>query len=802
MQSGVPLGGIGCGTFQLMTDGAISRATINNNWNRPTDDLNGCFAAVWTSAGGRIDARALSLKSPYGLPGVAAVDYLGLFPQAYLQYPDARLPVSVSLRAYSPLVPQDLMSSTMPVALFVFSIKNEARAPVEAGIALSWENFIGVGGTASKGAFADRSGNTVTPIPQAEGVFGLRMAGPDRPASDPPTRFYYNAQGSYALMAQPTTPDTVVTTAGWNALDKTPDWWGKFAAGGTVQGSADKGREGTVHPAGVIALKVSLKAGETRDLPFAVAWYTPRLYTLDGSEYGHFYQKIFQDAAGVGRFALQNRLSLAALTDEWQNRFLRSSLPPWLAHRLINDASILFTNTIYTQDSGLAGKNQGPSLFAILEQPGNNRVSNAPGASDIPGALGAIDRRLFAHYMLASLFPAQNLRELEQFVAAQEPGGAIRRLVGNIDESIGGEKPGEAGAAREEQSVSSSSFAIQIGQYHAWSGDPQFLDRFYPAAKHAIEFSAGRAAQASSGAAPTPNGLALLRGALHAGEVMAGVMQDRRFAEQCRQWLASIKRPDNRDANTLEDWVVFSLGVLDANSAVPQTNNEDRTAQIGAEPGPRRIPLLAVEAATLAFRGDTNSALSLMRLADQLIVEQAGSPWAYPAELSPGELHAGGGGSLSMPASWNVLPALAGYDFNAATGRLTLTPQLPKGARVLNVPIFAPNFWATLEYRPAATRIHLQFRLDRTLPVASPYERAKKEKKGAAAAGAETSSGLIVKQVVLPAPPNPTMQLTASLGRAPLTGKSVSDGNGHVVFTPDAPVTLTTGLRLEFLFRP
>ena len=36
----------------MMTDCAVSRATINNNWDKPTGDLKGCFAAIWTDAGG------------------------------------------------------------------------------------------------------------------------------------------------------------------------------------------------------------------------------------------------------------------------------------------------------------------------------------------------------------------------------------------------------------------------------------------------------------------------------------------------------------------------------------------------------------------------------------------------------------------------------------------------------------------------------------------------------------------------------------------------------------------------------
>ena len=36
---GVPLGGIGCGSVEILPNGRFSRATINNNWESPIDSL-------------------------------------------------------------------------------------------------------------------------------------------------------------------------------------------------------------------------------------------------------------------------------------------------------------------------------------------------------------------------------------------------------------------------------------------------------------------------------------------------------------------------------------------------------------------------------------------------------------------------------------------------------------------------------------------------------------------------------------------------------------------------------------------
>src|SRR5579871_2426373 len=211
LESGVPLGGIGTGTFELMTDGAVSRATINNNWSHPTGDLPACFAAVWTRSGDLAAAHVLSLHNAYGLPAVSHLDYAGLTPQAVLTFPGDDLPVTVSLQAFSPLVPFDIRNASFPAAAFVVTIKNPAPVPVECSVALSWENSLGVGGT-PQGAFSDHTGDTVTPLPATEGFFGLKFTGP--PLASEEQRMRDNATGEMTLLAYPPRREAIMTTGG------------------------------------------------------------------------------------------------------------------------------------------------------------------------------------------------------------------------------------------------------------------------------------------------------------------------------------------------------------------------------------------------------------------------------------------------------------------------------------------------------------------------------------------------------------------------------------------------------------
>jgi len=825
--SGVPLGGIGCGTFEILTDGTIAHATINNNWDRPTGDLKGCFAAVWTNAGGRVTARALKLRSEYGLPAVAALDYRGLFPQAHLEYPDPALPINVSLRAHSFLVPHDLKNSSLPAALFVFTLKNESRGPVEAAVALSWENFLGVGGNTATGEFADRTGNAVTPIPSTEGIFGLRFSSPLQPALAPPDRLRYNALGTYALLVQPTVPDAQITLAEWNVLDAAPGWWASFAKEGTVVGTLGAGKEGSVHPAGVLAVKVALKDKESREVPFVVAWHTPRHYTLSGTEYGHLYQKSFEDAVEVGRYALENRLSLAALTDEWQNLLLRSTLPSWLIHRLINDASVLFTNTVLTRDSGLAMSEPGPSLFAMLESP-----------TDGGGALGAMDHRFLAQALLSAWFPALDLQELRQFKALQASSGAVSRLDGNVDQGIGDPKNADADYGRTDAPDAACGYVFQVFRAFRWIGEQTFLDEFYPSAKHAIEFVATLDRDGDS----LPEGpsvyetaspqsarfyrAGLWLAALRMARQMAAVMNDRRFEAQCAEWFENARKGaltlwnQNTEGRTVipssglaGQWMADTVGAGDL--LPPETLREmldslmernDKAAPFGPPldvdpdgllPEGRRCWLLhavAYQAALYTLRGHVDTGLALMQKIDRMIVEQARSPWNISLlfRADTGQ-PAGMRRHIAAPASWFCFYALLGLALDLPQARLTLAPHLPTGWKTLSAPLFAPGFWAWMDYRPGPARTRLTFRLDRFIPTGGTVAQAI-----AAVTTPQEGAGLVLRQVVLPDTGEAPPQVMASLGRAPVPGKATRLAPGRLLYTFDSPIKMTAGQRLEF----
>ena len=753
---GVPFGGIGCGGFQLMTDGAVSRATYNNNLTNPLGDLAGCFASIWTETDGKSSARTLKLKSEYGLPVIGGLEYEFRYPEALIKYSDSTLPVAVSLKAITPIIPHDLKNSNLPVALFLFSVHNSSKSAVTVSIALSWENLNGVGESNLTGPFSDRTGATVESLPAREGIFGMKMTGPIAPKPDPPNRLYYNARGNYALMAIANEPEFIYSACSWNALAKQPEWWTEFSKSGALSGKAALGKESSVHPAAAISLKLTLKPGETRDFPFAFCWYTPRQYTIGGAEYGHLYQKNFDDAWDVGRYALADRESLTALTEEWMNKITRSSLPSWFQSMIFKSAEMISRDTILTRDSGGAMPDVGHTLVGVVE-------SRETGKSN---SIGNQWNRLLGNSPLTTFFPSTEPLDLHSIFDHQTVTGRVPSHSGDWEHSVG--TLPDDWIKEPDTAEATIAYAIRAARFFKHTGDQVFLDRFYPSVKHAVERLIGTPKDS-----PIWGDNHTLRGswpaALVAANRLATDMADKSFAAICKKALEQFNS-DEIAAVSLENgglihWTAQILKCQDMVKSLPQSVAIDPFSVLNT-----------------AWNGDYDLALSLCKRLYQPLPTSLMQTW-------------------SESALWSMLDAFSGFDYDVPQACLTLTPHASDKVRAWRAPIFAPKFWGSVEYQPGDNIHKVIFRLDRLMPTSSiALEKrpsspvSQSNQKPAVVSGAM----VVIKSVQLNSHGSKT-KVTASLGRAPLLGK-VSAINGAVVtFTFDTPLELVSGQRIEFV---
>jgi len=146
-----PLGGVGTGSISLGGRGELRDWEI---FNRPDKGVSPAYAfpAIWARAeGSEPVARVLEarIQPPYegssglgsqnvpGLPRLDAAVFTGEFPFARVAFQDAKLPVEVSLEAFSPFIPLEDEASGFPVAVLRYRVKNPGSRP--GGIAVPGE---------------------------------------------------------------------------------------------------------------------------------------------------------------------------------------------------------------------------------------------------------------------------------------------------------------------------------------------------------------------------------------------------------------------------------------------------------------------------------------------------------------------------------------------------------------------------------------------------------------------------------------------------------------------------------------
>ncbi|MBQ5905662.1 MAG: hypothetical protein IIW88_07335, partial [Clostridia bacterium] len=150
--SGVPLGGIGSGSVELLPDGEFHYWLIANqprltriSLEKKVDDGEGSAGALsfWIRAkeensepvirklGMKTDAEDFTYRMFAWNKPVERIDFDGKFPVCNLNYIDSDLPCNVSLQAASPFVPHNSDISATPGFYLDFTVENPTDRKLE-----------------------------------------------------------------------------------------------------------------------------------------------------------------------------------------------------------------------------------------------------------------------------------------------------------------------------------------------------------------------------------------------------------------------------------------------------------------------------------------------------------------------------------------------------------------------------------------------------------------------------------------------------------------------------------------------
>ncbi|MBE3072190.1 MAG: hypothetical protein IMZ67_04375, partial [Acidobacteria bacterium] len=192
-QIAFPLGGIGTGTVSLSGRGALRDWEIFNRPNK-NHSLPYTFVALRVKAAGRAPAvyvvegqppppyqgtNGLLLEhtpGPAGLPRFRRARFTGAYPLARLDLEDDSVPVGVTLEAFNPFIPLATDDSSIPVAIFRYTLENRSAAAVDVTLAFSILNAIGYDGQAALTTSRhDGFGQNVTRFRREGRMAGLEM---------------------------------------------------------------------------------------------------------------------------------------------------------------------------------------------------------------------------------------------------------------------------------------------------------------------------------------------------------------------------------------------------------------------------------------------------------------------------------------------------------------------------------------------------------------------------------------------------------------------------------------------------
>ena len=409
---GMPIGGLCAGQLYLGGDGKLWHWDIFNQPRRTDGSTyqNPLVPASPIEQGFALEVTVEGKKQvlPLTQAGFADISFCGEYPLANVEYRDTKLPVTVSLEAFSPFVPLNTDDSSLPATVLRYTIKNTGSARVKVRLAGWLENAVCHFST--PGDAAKRRNR----VQREKGVLLIQSDvenGPAEVTLKPELMSEADLKqpldmGTMALaLLEPQSSDRAAAAVGAGSF---PD--AAFAAEPADQAAQPAGHK----LVGAIVRAMSLEAGQEATATFLVTWHFPyldmqkwkieRMDTLKDN--GRYYATKFPSAAAVAGHVAFNFAALHAQTRLWHDTWYDSTLPYWFLDRTMLNTACLATATSHRFATG--------------------RFWGWEGVGCCEGTCTHVWH--YAHAM-ARLFPdlERDLRKRTDFDTAMEkPSGAIR----------------------------------------------------------------------------------------------------------------------------------------------------------------------------------------------------------------------------------------------------------------------------------------------------------------------------------------------------------------------------------------
>ncbi|XP_023548604.1 non-lysosomal glucosylceramidase-like isoform X2 [Cucurbita pepo subsp. pepo] len=281
--------------------------------------------------------------------------YHALFPRAWTVYdgePDPEL--KVSCRQISPFIPHNYRDSSLPTAVFVYTLVNTGRERAKVSLLFTWANSIG--------GVSHLSGYHVNePFIGEDGVFGVNLHHKSAKGNSPVTF-------SIAACETQNVSVTVLPSFGLSegSCITAKDMWDKMVQDG--QFDRDNFSSGPSMPSSpgetlcaAVAASAWVEPHGKCTITFSLSWSSPKVKFLKGFSYHRRYTKFYgtseKAAQTLAHDALTNYERWEEEIEKWQRPILMDErLPEWYKFTLFNELYFLVAGGTIWIDSCLVDK--------------------------------------------------------------------------------------------------------------------------------------------------------------------------------------------------------------------------------------------------------------------------------------------------------------------------------------------------------------------------------------------------------------------------------------------------------------
>lgn len=487
-RSGMALGGIGTGWFEIRQDGGFRHWRIFNNWPLftgypfPFKEKQVLFFLLRVRVGrgnprlvilqledshstAGIEGHEFQYMFPW-LTGVDTIHYEASCPFADLTFEQEGLPLKVSMRAWSPFIPGNVDDSALPLAFFDFEISSTSHQPVEVELIASARNCVGYN-QPDRCYANDRI---------ADGDFSavvMRGAHLDADGFDTGTM----------CLASFSADSTAYR--GWAHHHP---YYERLLREGLVEFDDTEGRNSTKDESlgrnkadeacfSSIGHRAELKErGASLRHRFALSWHFPNLYGNlikedskkrypgeMGPMEGHAYAERFESAAAVARYGEREHDRLLRESVAFHCAFFDSDLPGCVLDQVNSQLNTFRTSTWLTPTG----------VYGVLE----GLAPHKPFAG-----LATTDVAMYGQIATSLLFPELDRMTVDLWCKFQQDNGiVIHSAKGNSREVPSWEKSGK-------RLDMPGQFAFMALRCALWSGDRDYLQKVWPHVKAALAY--------------------------------------------------------------------------------------------------------------------------------------------------------------------------------------------------------------------------------------------------------------------------------------------------------------------------